>query len=394
MVTVPRRNKERGKIMTEKLYYIDAYIKEFDAEVISSEYDGKYYLTVLDKTAFFPEEGGQSADKGFIGGVRVLDAREMDGIVYHITESELKRGSYHCVLDFDQRFEKMQCHSAEHILCGIIHRLYGYENVGFHLGEDLVTFDVGGELTASEIGEVERLANEIIYENREISTVFPSHEELKKLEYRSKLELYENVRLVVIDGVDTCACCAPHVSYTGEIGVIKIVDFMRHRGGMRLFLQAGRRAFADYTSRYEITRAVGALTSTPSLEVLSSVEKLHADNAALSARLSELGLELARQRSSEIEKTDGNAVYLYGKGASMDEMREIANCAVERVGGVLAVLTEADGGYRHIIASRSVDLRTVIKDINASLSGKGGGRPEMVSGSFGSDIDTIKAYFN
>jgi len=154
--------------MTEKLYYKDAYIKEFEAEIVSlSPCEGGFDI-VLDRTAFFPEEGGQSADTGFIGSSRVQHAYERDGVVHHITDSAPEGKTVSCVLDFSARFEKMQCHTAEHILCGIIHRLFGLDNVGFHLGDEEVTFDVNGVLDRAQLDKVEEIANNAVFSNWQI----------------------------------------------------------------------------------------------------------------------------------------------------------------------------------------------------------------------------------
>lgn len=378
--------------MTEKLYYLDAYIKEFDARVISSVRVGDIYETVLDKTAFFPEEGGQSADTGTIGDTRVIDVAERNGIIYHITDGELPLGSVHCVLDFDVRFEKMQCHTAEHIMCGIIHEMFGYGNVGFHLGADLVTFDVDGELTAEEIAMVEQRANEVIFSNVKVNAFIPSRDELAMIDYRSKSEIEGEVRIVEIEGVDKCACCAPHVAYTGEIGVIKIVDFMRHRGGMRLTLEAGRRAFADYKTRYEITRRIGAMTSTPSLEILGSVSALMDERDKLVYELKTVKSRLATTLADGVKSTEGSYIAVLD-GFDIPEMREFANSVGDKVSGYLVVLSPDPSGYKYLICSRSVNLRNEIKNINSVLNGRGGGSPEMVSGRFDASIDAIREYF-
>lgn len=378
--------------MTEKLYYRDAYISEFDARVLSAEEYNGMWRVVLDRTAFFPNEGGQSADTGRIGGVDVVDVREESGIIYHILKDRPDTDLVSCSIDFGARFEKMQCHTAEHILCGIIHRMYGYENVGFHLGDDVVTFDVDGELSAEQIDEIELLANRAVFENRKVTTAFPTPDELGDLEYRAKLELTENVRIVNIEGVDSCACCAPHVSYTGEIGLIKIVDFMRHRGGMRLFMQAGYRALCDYKARYSITRAIGALTSTPSLETLDAVKRIVDDNEKIKGELSLSAMRYASALADAIEPTDGNTV-CFIEDATVDAMRELANRALPKVGGSVVVISGCDGSYRYVIASRTQNLRDAARSINSALSGKGGGRPEMITGTFSATLEAIREYF-
>ncbi len=380
--------------MTKKLYYENAYIREFDARVISVEPCGDKYHVVLDATAFFPNEGGQSADRGFIDSIAVLGVEERGGVIYHVMAERPKSEYVHGIIDFDNRIEKMRAHTAEHMLCGIIHRLYGYENVGFHIGDDMtVTFDVDGELNAERIAEIELLANKAVMENRGVRAFLPSAEDLKLLEYRAKLDIMENVRIVEIDGVDVCACCAPHVSRTGEIGAVKIVDFIRHRGGMRLFMVAGESAMADYGRRYAITRSIGAMTSTPSLDVFASVKKMADDKAELEARVKALALELVRMKAEFVTPTEHNAVYLLSD-AGMEEMREFSNVAISRVGGILVAISGNDGEYKYVISSGSVDLRAKAKEINAALLGKGGGRPEMISGSFAASYSEIEEYFS
>jgi alanyl-tRNA synthetase len=200
---------------------------------------------ILDRTAFFPEEGGQSADTGKIGDAQVLYVYERDNIVHHITDKSPLLGNNKCCLDFQDRYEKMQLHTAEHILCGILHKKYGYDNVGFHIGDDVVTFDINVVLSREILDEVEDEANAVVYSNIKVDTFFPKADELEKLNYRSKLDITDNVRIVQIGDVDACACCAPHVSATGEIGLIKMLHFEKHRGGTRIWMSAGYRALAD-----------------------------------------------------------------------------------------------------------------------------------------------------
>lgn len=378
--------------MTEKLYYKDAYIKSFTANVLRAGKLGDTYSVVLDRTAFFPEEGGQSADTGYIGTARVLDVKEYKDEIVHITDTEVEIGEVECTLDFDARFEKMQLHTAEHILCGIIYGKYGFANVGFHLGDDVVTFDVDGELDRNELDEIELIANRYVFDNRPVTTSFPAADELPALSYRAKLDITEGVRLVTVDGVDICACCAPHVSYTGEIGIIKILDFMRHRGGLRITMVAGGRALKDYGKRYKTGKEIGALTSTPSLDIGDAVKAMHTELEEARHRLAEARLELAALRAERIGDVDGNTVVLY-PDMSPDELRELCNKAIGRVSGILVALSGEEGDYKYVIASESYDLRSMSKEINTALSGRGGGRPGMIQGSFATTLDRIKEYF-
>lgn len=297
--------------MTELLYYKDAYIKEFDATVISCDECDEGYLTVLDRTAFFPEEGGQYADTGFIAGARVTDGRIKDGVVYHLTDTALTVGEeVHCTLDFDGRFEKMQCHSAEHLLSGLIHTHFGFDNVGFHLSREYVTFDVSAPLLREQLDFIETLANLAVYENRKITAAFPTPEELSGMDYRAKLELSENVRIVTVDGYDACACCAPHVCSTGEIGVIKLLDFEKHKGGVRIYMTAGKRALIDYRARYTAIRKISEILSEPQATVADAVSARCKALSELEYKLREARLAIVDLRAEAIPRTDGNAVAL------------------------------------------------------------------------------------
>ena len=378
--------------MTEKLYYTDAYLSIFLANVLKvNRVDGGYDV-VLDKTAFFPEEGGQSADTGLIGDARVLHAFEADGVIHHLTDTDPGMGEHWCEIDFDARFERMQCHTAEHILCGLIHHHFGLDNVGFHLGEDEVTFDVNGVLDRGQLDMIETLANEVVFANHKVEAYFPSPAKLPYINYRAKLDLTEGVRLVEIDGVDICACCAPHVSYTGEIGMIKILDFMKHRGGTRIWMVAGKRALFDYRKKYESVKKISAMLSTPQPDVATTLETYMTECENLKAAYKESRLRLAELSAMSVKETNDSLVILLSD-FTIPELIAFSNTANKRVGGITVALSGGEGDYKYVISSNSVDLRSMVKEINAALSGRGGGRPEMIQGSFGATLEEIKAYF-
>ncbi len=378
--------------MTEKLYYKNAYIKEFFAASLSSEMCDGGFDTVLDKTAFFPEEGGQSSDTGVIGDAKVLHVYELDGTVHHITDIEVTGENVLCKLDFAPRFDKMQCHTAEHILCGIIHRLYGLENVGFHIGDDEVTFDVSAPLTREQLDAVELLANRAVFDNVSVDTFFPTQSELENLEYRSKLELTENVRIVKIGDVDSCACCAPHVAKTGEIGIIKILESMKHRGGMRIWMVAGERALLDYRKKYENVKAISASLSVPQHTTAEALVKYMSDAEGYKHEIKALRRALAEARADAVQLTEGNAVFFFD-GFSIEELRYFVNAATHKISGMLVALSGTDGDCKYVITSNSVNLTEKIKEINTALSGRGGGKPNAVQGSFGAPLGEIRAYF-
>lgn len=380
--------------MTEKLYYKDAYIKDFSAKVIDVVTDSRGTALVLDKTAFFPEEGGQSADSGYISDSLVLDVKERGGMIYHYVDKAINVDTeVVCHINFDERFEKMQCHTAEHIISGIINKLYGLDNVGFHLGAEEVTMDVNGYVTREQLDEVELLVNRAVFDNVQVSAYFPTPDELSTLSYRSKLDLTENVRIVEIDGYDLCACCAPHVSRTGEIGLVKILDFEKHRGGTRINIAAGYRALRDYRVKYANVLKTSALFSEPQATVSSAAESFLISYNELKAKLKQTRLALATLEAQRIEPTTGSFVALY-PDFTPDELREVVNSAKDKIGGILVALSGADGDYKLVMSSSFVELSTgVYKQIFAALGGRGGGRDNMIQGSVSATLNEIREYF-
>ena len=379
--------------MTEKLYYKDAYIREFTASVISCDKCDGGYDVVLDKTAFFPEEGGQSSDDGYIGSSRVIHVVERDNVIHHVVDSEITGNNVFCKLDFAKRLEKMQCHTAEHILCGIIYKLFGYDNVGFHLGDDVVTFDVSGYLSAEDIERVEKLANEAVLDNLPITTYFPAPFELDSIFYRTKLDLKDGVRIVRIGDVDSCACCAPHVATTSEVGLIKILDFMKHRGGMRITMVAGRRAFLEFCIQQSNIKRISAMLSEPPHTTADMLEKYMADTEAVKLELKKTRERLALLYADTLTPCEGNLVMRFDD-FSIDDLRSFSNGAIDKCQGMLIAVSGVDGDYKYVISSQSEIPREQTAKINAALSGKGGGRGNMIQGSFASSYDAILAYFN
>ncbi len=379
--------------MTEKLYYKDAYMKEFTAEVLYSIETEKGYDTVLTATAFFPEEGGQYSDRGTISGVKVLNVKEKDGVVHHYTEFPLEAGStVRGRIDFEERYEKMQCHTGEHILSGLFHSLYGLSNVGFHLGYDDVTMDLDKPITRAELDRVEALANEVIYKNVDVESYFPTGGELALLNYRSKLELTENVRIVKIGEYDTCACCAPHVAKTGEVGVIKILDFAKLRGGIRIHIAAGRRAHKIFRSLYEESAKVSELLSLPKNEISSGTAKLLSELSELKAKHSLIRKENIEREAYAMERSEGNVIRVFDD-AEIPELIAFANIANEKTGGILVLLAKKQGGYKYVMSSSSVNLGMEAKNINSALGGKGGGKSGMIQGSLTASLQEIEEYF-
>ena len=379
--------------MTEKLYDLDSHLRDFNARVISCRQEGERWVLTLDRTAFFPEGGGQAADTGFLGPVRVMDVQEADGGILHFTDGPLPVGeTVRGKLDWLQRFRRMQNHSGEHILSGLVHARYGYRNVGFHLGDGDVTVDFDGELNREQLDDLETAANLAIVENAAVTCWYPTKEELASLDYRSKLELTENVRLVRIEGYDLCACCAPHVSRTGEIGSLRILDFMRHRGGVRLHMLCGLDALEDARMRYRATLAISGLLSVPQEDTPAAVERTLRELEGTRQALAEEKRRWLKLRADALPVTETN-LCIFEEDLDPVSLRELVNAGMEKTPGICAAFSGADGAWKYIIGSRTVDLKSLSKEINEAIGGRGGGRTEMIQGSCTADRRQIEAYF-
>lgn len=367
-----------------KLYYDSPYIKEFEAYVLSCEKGKKGYEVVLDQTAFYPEGGGQPTDTGVINGVNVLEVHEKDGTVVHYLDAPLTVGD--CVkgtIDWERRFIHMQEHSGEHLVSGLIHERFGYDNVGFHMGTDEVTIDFNGLIAWDELMEIESRANDIIWENREIYADFPPKEELEALDYRSKKELTGDVRIVKIPGGDVCACCGTHVRYTGEIGLVKFLSMIHYKGGVRITLLCGKRALADYEKKREEVQKISMLLSAKPAEISLAVEKMKGELSKLQEKLSECYRGMIERKVSELGAGD-ETVYVIEKDFASQHLRLLANRILEekKARTVLALSEHKNGEYLYILASQEEDMRLLAKELNAVLSGRGGGSCQMAQGTF------------
>ena len=380
--------------MTEKLYDKDAYLMTFEAEVLSCSSDAdNRYAVVLDKTAFFPEGGGQKSDTGTLDDATVFDVREKDGQIIHYTDIPLKTGTMVTgTVLMEERFRKMQNHSGEHIVSGLIHSMFGFDNVGFRLSDD-VTVDINGELSSEDIDHIEFLANKAVYKNVVINACYPDSETLKNLSYRSKLELTENVRIVTIEGYDCCACCAPHVSHTGEIGIIKIVSHERYKGGTRLHMVCGSDALKDYRTRFDNTKQTAVLLSVSHEDVYTAVLGLKDEIESLKSEKSELKQQLLKAKSGMILPSEKN-ICIFEEMDDVGFIRMLINENISKCKGIFAVFWPKGSSYNYIIASSSIDLRVRSKEINSSLDGRGGGTSGMIQGCVSSSKKVIFDYIS
>lgn len=380
--------------MTEKLFD-NGELFEFDAKVTGCrEAEGGFEIT-LDRSAFFPEGGGQQGDVGYINDARVTDTFERDGEVIHRCSSAVAVGSpVRGMVDRDIRLRRMQNHSGEHLLMGFIHNRYGFENVGFRLGETEVTLDLDGKLTYDQLLACEQEANEAIARDLPITISYPDSRELSKLCYRSKLEMTENVRIVTIEGIDVCACCAPHLSSTGKIGIIKVIQTENCRGGTRVYILCGLDALELFRQRLEGTAGVSRLLSAKPEDIVRHTQRLIAENVALKRRLAEFERQRTEEMIASLENESRKSFCIFAEGISADSMRRIANAAVKLTDGAAGVFCETEGGWSYIIASDKIPLRTRSKEINAALGGKGGGSDTMIQGTVSAGRSRIEEYFS
>ena len=376
---------------TERLYYSDSYLKEFTALVLLCEKTENGYKVVLDKTAFFPEGGGQMADTGYIGDAKVFDVQESDKEIYHYVDRELDVSTeYCCKLDWEQRFLR---HSGEHIVSGVVHSLFGYDNVGFHMEEDYVTVDFSGELTREQLDEVEEKTNRYIYDNIEIECFFPDENEIENLDYRSKLDLKEGVRLVRIGEADLCACCAPHVKRTGEIGVVKILDFMRHRGGVRIVMKSGLKALFDYREKYTSVYDVSVMLSSKQHEISTFVDKKLKENENLQRSFTSFKMQIAENDKENFSFVGDCALFITSFYDS-DMMRELANYGMTQKKLCVILSGKEETGFSYVAGSLDFDLMRFAKNFNSALNGRGGGRGTMIQGKVTAKKEDILNYFN
>ncbi len=370
----------------EKLYYQYPYVKEFDAVVLSCEKGRQYYETELDRTAFYPEGGGQPADGGTLSGIPVLDVRERDGRILHMTKQPFTPGEQvHGTIDWEKRFSLTQEHSGEHIVSGLIYRKYGYHNVGYHMGEE-IRLDLDGVLTWEELMEIEKAANEIVYSNVPLRIWYPDAEELARMDYRSKKELTGEVRLVEIPGADICACCGTHVEYTGEIGAVKFLSMIHYKGGVRIMMHAGARAMEDYRKKTDANREICELLSAKPYEAARAVRRLLEEEKQKDIRISALTRELFRLKAEALP--DHAALLIdFTEGLSPLELRKYCDFLMKQEKGVICAVFSGTGeeereAYSFCIGSSTLDLRAACKELCARLSGRGGGSAQMVQGTF------------
>lgn len=377
---------------TRKLYYEDCHLRTFSARVLSCREHEKGFCVTLDATAFYPEGGGQACDIGVLGGANVLAVYEEDETVVHLCDAPLEIGAtVDGRIDWARRFDLMQQHSGEHIVSGLLHQKYGCMNTGFHVGSDAMEVDFDRLLTASELAEVEKCANEAVWQNLALRCWIPGPEELETVAYRTKRALPWPVRIVQVPGFDSCACCGVHVKHTGEIGLIKILSFIGLRGGMRLKLVCGKRAYDHAAHIFEENRLVSQAFSVPVEQTGAAAQKMNEALAEEKYRYTSLQKRVAELVAESYVNQGG--VLHFEKDLDGAGIRLFAEKIAAVCGGRAAVFSGADGAYSYCLAIADGDLHELGRKMNGALCGRGGGKPGFQQGSVQATEAEIRNFF-
>ena len=379
---------------TEKLYYADPFLKTFTATVLTCEASKGGFAVTLDRTAFYPEGGGQPADYGTLDGARVTEVHERDGVIFHTCDQAVEIGSTVTgTLDWTRRFDHMQQHSGEHIISGILCTDYHCDNVGFHLGADVVTIDYNADISWEQALDAERKANEAIWEDRAVEIAYPEKAILDALDYRSKKELTGPVRIVTFPGADCCACCGTHVLRAGQVGMVKVLSCQKFREGVRLEIVSGQRALAYLGRTYDQAKAIGQQLSVKPQDAAAAVERTVEELAAAKVRMAHLEEQVFFHMA---EETAGKGdTLLFQPAMKSDSVRKLADAVAHRCGGLAAVFAGEDGKYNYaLVRTDSGDISALVKDLNRTLNGRGGGRNGFAQGSVQAGKAEIETFFN
>ena len=385
---------------TEKYFEADAYRTQAEGRILAIEPDGKGGgKAALDGTVFYPEGGGQPADRGTLtladGTVlTVTDVHESAGVIWHTVASLPESVSAGAVvteaIDWAWRFDKMQQHTGEHILSGILHRMFGAENVGFHIGSDAVRMDTSVPISAEGLREAELAVNRIVWQNVPVVITYPTREELAALTYRSKKEIEGQVRIVTIPGADVCACCGTHTASTGAVGQIKILASENYKGGVRLSIVCGERALLAAQAMRERQADIGALLSAKPSETANAVHRVYDEYTAL--KFAHFGLCSQLFDALAAQVVPGEDALRIVPGLDPDGLHRLAVRLSEATTGLCAALTPNEKGTGYCLAQAGGDVRALTKALNAALNGRGGGKPGICQGSCAADPEQVLHY--
>lgn len=390
-----RKKLAQGEIRMneEKLYYQDCHMKNFTAVVTGCIKTEKGYEITLNQTAFYPEGGGQACDLGTLADANVLYVKEQGEQVVHICDKPLEAGSLVAgAIDWEHRFDLMQQHTGEHIVSGIINRRFGWHNVGFHMGSEVITIDFDGPIPADALSEIEEEANRLVWQNLPVRCWYPSEEELPSVPYRSKRQLPWPVRVVEIPGVDTCACCGVHVAQTGEIGFIKLFSCVKFHKGVRIEMACGKRALAFLSSVYEQNKQVSQAFSAKLLETGEAARKMNDALAAEKYRTVSLQKQIFGY-TAEQYRGKQTAVH-FEEDLSPAGVRELAEIIAGVCGGTAAVFSGRDKRFDMCLACPGSDVKELGHRLIKECNGRGGGKPGYFQGSICGTKEEILAFFD
>lgn len=378
---------------TRKLYYEDPFQKGFATTVVSCDAVKGGYAVVLAETAFYPEGGGQPYDTGVLGEANVLEVHEKNGVITHLCDKPFEVGeSVSGKIDWARRFDHMQQHSGEHICSGLICERFHCDNVGFHMGADVVTIDFNADISWDELMEIEQLANLYIYEDHPIDIQFYRGAELDKVEYRSKKPLEGDVRIVSFPGADCCACCGTHVLRSGQVGLVKFLSVQKFREGVRIELLCGKRALEYLSKTWEQAKAIGQRLSVKPVDSESAVERLEGELASLKLRCAQLEESVFESMAKE-QAGKGN-VLLFQPAMRPDSVRRLMDAVSKTCGGLAAVFSGEEGHYAYALGrADGQDISPLVKAMNTALHGRGGGRNGFAQGSVETERSAIESFF-
>lgn len=379
-------------MQTRKLYYEDSHLTRFTATVVDCKQTQKGWEVILDATAFYPEGGGQACDLGILGGVNVLDVQEQGELVVHLCDGALEVGSaVEGTIDWERRFDLMQQHTGEHIVSGIVHKLFGFDNVGFHIGADVLTVDFDGIIPADRLGEIEALANEAIWKNVTLRCWYPTEEELPHVGYRTKRALPWPVRIVEIPGVDKCACCGVQVVATGEVGLVKLFSCVKFHQGVRIEMACGGRAMKLLNAAYDQNRQVSQAFSAKIFETGEAARAMNQRLADAEFRAVGLQKKIFDITASAYENK-GNVVHFQPDCPPAD-LRELADRIAGVCGGIAFVYSGTDDRFNVCIVSKTDDLKALGADLKTRFGARGGGKPGYFQGTLQAQKDQLDLYF-
>ncbi len=379
---------------TEKLYYDDPFLRTFTAKVLTCVPSTTGYLVTLDRTAFYPEGGGQPADHGTLDGAAVTDVHEKDGTIVHTVERPVEIGAtVTAAIDWTRRFDHMQQHSGEHILSGILCRDYHCDNVGFHMGADTVTIDYDAPLTWAQVLAAEEEANRVIWADRPVEITYPSPADLDALDYRSKKALTGKVRIVTFPSADCCACCGTHVLRAGQVGIVKVLSCQKFRSGVRMEILCGQRAYRYLAAAYEQAHAIGQRLSVKPLDAAAAVGRLTEELAAAKQRAAQLEEQVFSNIAAEM--AGRGDVVLFQPPLRSDSARKLADAVARACGGLAAVFAGDGAAWTYaLVRADGVDIAPLVRSLNSALHGRGGGRGGFAQGSVQASKADIRAFFH